>query len=272
MDNGNAPTLFRGESPFDQACEVRADGSEFWSGRALMPHMGYSSWRNFLVPIERAMKAAANQGHDVTSNFAGSHKMTATKPQEDFELSRFAAYLVAMNGDPNKREVAAAQAYFAIRTREAEAAPIHQELTEDEIVHRALAITTRKVESLTAKVEELAPAAAAWESLADAEGDYSLREAAQILSRDPAINTGQNRLAKSLREVGLLDRRGEPYQSHINHVRRRPTAYTHPHTGEPKLSSQLRITVSGLRYLHGKLGGTRPLRLDVETGSAGALA
>lgn len=116
-----------------------------------------------------------------------------------------------------------------------------------------------------AKVAELEPSAAAWESLADAEGDYSLREAAQILSRDPGITTGQNRLAKSLRELALLDRRGEPYQSHIQHVRRRPTAYTHPHTGEPKLSSQLRITVSGLRYLHGKLGGTRPLRLDLAT-------
>lgn len=41
----------------------------------------------------------------------------------DFHLTRFAAYLVAMNGDPNKSEVAAAQAYFAIRTREAEVVP-----------------------------------------------------------------------------------------------------------------------------------------------------
>jgi hypothetical protein len=40
--------------------------------------------------------------------------------REDFELSRFACYLVAMNGDPRKPEIAAAQAYFAIRTRQAE--------------------------------------------------------------------------------------------------------------------------------------------------------
>ncbi|WP_237349926.1 phage antirepressor KilAC domain-containing protein [Prescottella equi] len=260
------------QSLFDGLREVRGDGTEFWSGRGLQPLMGYGTWERFKNPLERAMASARNQMDDVSRDFRRSAKISGTKPMEDYELSRFAAYLVAMNGDPNKPEVAAAQAYFAIRTREAEAAPVHQEMTEDEIVHRALAITTRKVESLTAKVEELAPAAAAWDSLADAEGDYSLREAAQILSRDPAINTGQNRLAKSLRELGVLDRRGEPYQSHINHVRRRPTAYTHPHTGEPKLSSQLRITVSGLRYMHGKLGGTRPLRLDVETGSAGALA
>ncbi len=39
---------------------------------------------------------------------------------EDYELSRFACYLVAMNGDPRKSAIASAQAYFAIRTRQAE--------------------------------------------------------------------------------------------------------------------------------------------------------
>lgn len=108
-------------SPFDAIRQVRPDGTEFWSARDLMPLLGYSAWRNFRVPLERAMASASNQGHDVTMNFAGSRKASRTNPAEDFQLSRFAAYLVAMNGDPNKPEVAAAQAYFAIRTREAEA-------------------------------------------------------------------------------------------------------------------------------------------------------
>ena len=41
----------------------------------------------------------------------------------NYQLSRMAAYLVAMNGDPNKPEVAAAQAYFAAMTRQAELLP-----------------------------------------------------------------------------------------------------------------------------------------------------
>lgn len=108
-------------SPFDAIRQVRADGTEFWSARDLLPLMGYANWRNFETPVRRAMKTAANQGMDVASLFAGSRKVAASGPAaEDFELSRYAAYLVAMNGDPNIPEVAEAQHYFAVRTREAE--------------------------------------------------------------------------------------------------------------------------------------------------------
>jgi len=46
----------------------------------------------------------------------------AKREYDDFYLSRFACYLIAMNGDPSKAEVAAAQQYFAIKTREGELA------------------------------------------------------------------------------------------------------------------------------------------------------
>ena len=112
-------------SPFDAIRQVRADGSEFWSARDLAPLMGYSAWRNFLVPIERAIQSAKNQGREKA--FAESRKRVSagagSTERQDYELTRFAAYLTAMNGDPNKPEVAAAQAYFAIQTHIAETQP-----------------------------------------------------------------------------------------------------------------------------------------------------
>lgn len=155
--------LFTGAevSPFDGVRQERVDGTEFWSARELMPIMNYATWRNFEVPLDRAMASARAQGHDVDLHFAGSRKVIAggrwgTQEVEDVHLTRFGAYLVAMNGDPNKPAVASAQSYFAVRTREAEVGA-RPALSEEEIVHQALQITARRVEALEAKVAEDAP-------------------------------------------------------------------------------------------------------------------
>lgn len=110
-------------SPFDRIKQTRPDGSEFWSVRKMQGLMGYARWENLSPVIARAMQAASNTGMDVTSEFLRSQESPASggRPREDYEVSRQAAYLVAMNGDPNKPEVASAQAYFATRTQQAEA-------------------------------------------------------------------------------------------------------------------------------------------------------
>ena len=56
-------------------------------------------------------------------------------------------------------------------------------LSEDEIVHQALAITARRVEELTAKVAELEPKAEVADRLLESEGDLSVGDAAQALPR-----------------------------------------------------------------------------------------
>ena len=151
-------TTYNGQSPFDEIKQTRIDGSEFWSARDLMRAMGYRYWKNFETPLNRAISSARNQQQDVERNFTRSgKKSTVGRPAEDYDLSRFACYLVAMNGDPNMPEVAAAQAYFAIRTREAETTP--KQLTGPELVATALIEAQSMLEAKDAQIAELAPRA-----------------------------------------------------------------------------------------------------------------
>ncbi|WP_328933267.1 MULTISPECIES: BRO family protein [unclassified Streptomyces] len=112
-------------------------------------------------------------------------------------------------------------------------------------------------ELLQQRNAELEPSAAAWDTLAsESVGDYSMRAAAQLLDRDGCVRTGQNRLARTLRELGWTDSHGEPYQSQVDAGRlvRRVTSYRHPRTGERMPSTQTRITVRGLAALRDRLG------------------
>lgn len=115
-----------------------------------------------------------------------------------------------------------------------------------------------------ARVQELEAPAAAFQALADSSGDYALRDAAQILDRDPAIRTGQNRLGAYLRQIGWVDRKSVPYQSRVDQglICSRARHYDHPRTGERVLAApQLRITAKGLGKLHALLGGAAPLEI-----------
>ena len=125
-----------------------------------------------------------------------------------------------------------------------------------------VALLVQAATTALTRVRELEPPAAAWTAMADAGGDYSLRDAAQILDRDPSIKTGQNRLGQYLRQIGWLDKRGIPYQRHVDlgRITSRVRTYKHPRTGEQMTAEpQVRITVKGLGALHKLLGGTEPL-------------
>ena len=145
-------TTYGSESPFDQIKKVRKDGSEFWSARDLMTKLGYDRWENMRAALDRAIATATNQGNVVNDLFRGVTKKSQGRPREDVELARFACYLVAMNGDPRKPEVAAAQSYFAVKTREAETAP--KQLTGAALMAAALQEADRTMKALETRAEE----------------------------------------------------------------------------------------------------------------------
>ena len=120
----------------------RDDTGEYWLARELRPLLGYSTWEKFKAPIEKAKAACVEVGEPPSDHFHHVVKMMplgkgAEREGEDIELTRFACYLIAQNGDPAKRpEIAAAQTYFAVQTRRQELADVAEAqkaaVTEDE--------------------------------------------------------------------------------------------------------------------------------------------
>jgi DNA-damage-inducible protein D len=111
----------------EEVKRVNSQGDDYWIGHDMYPILGYSEWDSFIPVIERAassMKAAGGEpSHHIrhTTKMMGVGKGARRRVGEYF-LSRGACYLIAMNGDPNKPEVAACQHYFAEQARNAELA------------------------------------------------------------------------------------------------------------------------------------------------------
>lgn len=209
-----------GQSPFDTIKQIRPDGSEFWSARDLMDSMGYSYWKNFETPLNRAMETARNEGLPVEILFTRSGKKSLMgRPKEDYELARYAAYLVAMNGDPNMPKVAAAQSYFAIQTRVAETAPTKSpaELSRKEILLLALEAEER-AEQAEAQVKQLTPAATAYGHWQKNDGGMSRRELCQKL-REIYPGMNEARLREHMVKRGeLVTRRKSSKSEEIEYI------------------------------------------------------
>jgi hypothetical protein len=124
MVDSNLSNFRPGYAPFDVIKRVRPDGSEYWTGRDLMPFLGYSKWQKMVVAIERAMASCRALGLDPANNFTLAGKVFQTGKRgpsgEDYELTRSGCYLVAMCCDQRKPLVAAALQYFTVSTSFAE--------------------------------------------------------------------------------------------------------------------------------------------------------
>ena len=83
------------------------------------------------------MESCRQSKNDVNSHFVEVNKMVSlgsgTQRQvDDYMLSRYACYLIVMNGDPRKQVIALGQTYFAVKTRQQELVDNYDELSEDQ--------------------------------------------------------------------------------------------------------------------------------------------
>jgi DNA-damage-inducible protein D len=90
-----------------------ANGGTTWYASDLMECLEYSSPQAFNKVVNRAIGVCTSLSISVEDNFRQVKKVVDGVEISDHKLSRFACYLVAMNGDPKKAQVAKAQAYFA---------------------------------------------------------------------------------------------------------------------------------------------------------------
>lgn len=120
---------------FEEIKKIREDGTEYWSARDLSEVLQYKKWENFSKVIDRAKLACQNSGRNIEDDFPEVRKIVEAgalqKKVVDYELSRYACYLIVQNGDPRKEVIALGQTYFAIQTRRQEVADYFNQLDED---------------------------------------------------------------------------------------------------------------------------------------------
>lgn len=125
------------EETFESIKHVNEEGQEFWYARELQKILGYTEWRNFLNTIQKAEISCEESGNQIKDHFVETNKMVdigsgTLRKIDDLMLSRYACYLIVMNGDPRKEVIAVGQTYFAVKTRQQELIDHYDELNENQ--------------------------------------------------------------------------------------------------------------------------------------------
>lgn len=127
---------------------------------------------------------------------------------------------------------------------------------------RELASSVEARELAEQRAKELEAPARSWSVLAEAHGDYSVDEAAKMLSRDDRITTGRQRLFGFMESLGWIYRHGSrnrwhAYQAQVDCgrlVQKMSAAFLNTRTGEMENPAPtIRVTAKGLEELHKRI-------------------
>ena len=140
------------------------------------------------------------------------------------------------------------------------AAPAAPELTEDEIVHQALQIQSRKVKELESKIADDAPKVDAYNLFMDGDGTYSVGAVAKMVGRS------QNKLFADLRNAGIFIAKGAqkntPYQKYMHHFAVKAHEFERS-DGSHGTSYTPRVQPSGIAFIARKLGLEAILQMEL---------
>ncbi len=125
------------EQTFEDIKHVNEHGQEYWLARELQGVLEYTEWRNFSKIIDKAKTACETSNNAVSDHFVDVNKKVdlgsgAERVIDDVMLSRYACYLIVMNGDPRKEVIAVGQTYFAVKTRQQELIEDYDTYTEEQ--------------------------------------------------------------------------------------------------------------------------------------------
>ena len=136
------------EKIFEDIKHINEYGQEFWYARELSKVLGYKDFRNFELIIFKAMENCKNSNQEIDDHFGDTTEMVnigsnAKRGFKSYKLSRYAAYLIVLNADPDKPIVALGKTYFAVKTRQQELIDNYDSLSEDQ---KRLAIRYEMIE------------------------------------------------------------------------------------------------------------------------------
>lgn len=136
------------EETFESIKHINEYGQEYWTGRELQHALEYTEWRNFELVIEKAKTASEKSGNAANLHFVDVNKSYilpngGVRNIKDYNLSRYACYLIVMNSDPRKEVIALGQTYFAVKTRQQELIEQYDQLSEEQ---KRLAIRREMIE------------------------------------------------------------------------------------------------------------------------------